>query len=225
VREWKFVLADFIFIDYCAQGSAEWCLRATDDVFLNMRAFPGFERYLAGFENPRNKTYVFGNCQEPGGRSKGLTYHKWFLQGGTGFIFSKFAAERFMEFGEEWAKGVNTYEDVYMTGGLKRLGLTSFDCSSPFLVGHGWARRAWNGWEWKRPSFMPCGQGWKKTGTQCGNGLMRMKDIAFYHSLDKGWTHAMWRDLLDTVPDNAMMYLWKNFQPVVCERDNLTVTR
>jgi hypothetical protein len=91
----RLLIKDIFTMEYCVRNtSADWCFRLMDDLYINEAAFDDFVRWIAARPNPRTTPYVIGNC---------LLHPRvdFYLQGGSGYGFSRYAAERLVDVYEE----------------------------------------------------------------------------------------------------------------------------
>jgi hypothetical protein len=202
-----------LFAHHCYHHSrADWCIRITDDVYMNRKGLPKFYKWLKTLGNPRTDSRAFGNC---------LTYYVhpnltnvftgWYLQGGSGYGFSRHATEEFLRFGEEWV--LNTYQgdDIYLSYAIIRMGLNGTHLACPFFAGHFIKPQMWDQWKdrWVRVlGRRPCPEFISKA-SECGPMFGQYRYVVFHHSLGDFMTQENWDRWMSNVPEDAMFWFWR----------------
>jgi hypothetical protein len=105
-----------------------WFYRATDDTIVNFANLGPYMAHLDSKWNPFVQSVVVGNCID----LKRFSY----LQGGVGILFSRVAAARIARELEWFMSKLNRPEDVYLTKLLNATGVTLYDATSEFFIGH-----------------------------------------------------------------------------------------
>jgi hypothetical protein len=105
-----------------------WFYRATDDTIINFANLGPFMADLAAKWDPLTQSVVVGNCID----LKRFSY----LQGGVGILFSRVAASRIASKLEWFMTQLNRPEDVYLTNLLNATGVTLYQATSEFFIGH-----------------------------------------------------------------------------------------
>ncbi|OHT00954.1 hypothetical protein TRFO_32220 [Tritrichomonas foetus] len=111
---------------FIKNSNASWIARIVDDTFVNVDKLPVMMDYINSNYDPNKDPVVQGHC---------IDYHP-FLHGGSGFLFSRRAAEYFMADGFEWYRQLNLPEDVHFNLYVQKIGLTLDHASSRFHVGY-----------------------------------------------------------------------------------------
>jgi hypothetical protein len=123
------VAMDFFSLTYFLEQRTEpWFYRGICDSFLNLKRLPSFLSELTESFNPWTDSVVRGDCVV----SRGIL----FLQGGSGFLCSRAAAQRMnniTQFLQLWVG----YEDATMGPFLKSVGISIHDSCSGAFMGHG----------------------------------------------------------------------------------------
>jgi hypothetical protein len=204
----RLLVKDIFTIEYCVRNtSADWCFRLMDDLYVNEDAFDDFVHWIAARPNPRTTPYVIGNCL--------LTRQVGFyLQGGSGYAFSRFAAERLVEVYEEWLLGIDMWEDFYITKFIKSLGIRSQACDCPYFSGHFIRWALWLRWKWTSRFVPQCPQK-LQTEKYCAHRIVPVRKLVFIHSLLTFMTHERWVEGMKKVPENAMIY-YNESAPIFC---------
>jgi hypothetical protein len=146
----QLIIKDVFTMEYCVRNTtADWCFRLMDDLYVNEAAFDDFVEWIASHPNPRSTPYIIGNC---------VTHPStgFYLQGGSGYCFSRAAAERLVETYEEFIPGINIPEDMYLTKFIKMLGLDSQACDCPYFSGHFIGYGLWKQWNWTKKFVGDC---------------------------------------------------------------------
>ena len=105
----------------------DWVALITDDVYVNLNNLKEFFDDLKTYGDPRTVPMVFGHCIDV----------RWvYLQGGSGYIVSRRAAELFVRFGKEHINARFEYDDIYFSRLLFKVGLNIYETSSDRIIGH-----------------------------------------------------------------------------------------
>jgi hypothetical protein len=192
----RMTVKDAIFIDHCFRESkAQWCFRFTDDVFLNMPAFPDFLRWLEAIGNPNTDVMVIGNCV--GG---------WYLQGGSGYGFSRAAAETFLGFVDDWLSNMHYEEDYYIGDAARRMGRSSAQCNSPFFSGHFLTEETWRNWNWSDPAcFQKC-PATLEPEPHCNHSIVPYHKGFIHHAMGWFMSQREWQKWMNDAPVNSMIW-------------------
>jgi hypothetical protein len=172
--------------------SSSWFYRATDDTIVNFDNLGPFMRYLERKWNPLNDSVVVGNCID-------LKRHGY-LQGGVGILFSRVAASRIVGYHQQFMSQLNRPEDVYFTRILNATGVTLYEATSEFFIGHDiytdHRQMFWNNTlETLLPRCPGIGQIW---GRNCRKFVAPVADLVFWHqeggnrTLDQTIMFAKW---------------------------------
>ena len=107
----------------------DWYWSATDDVYIDIQSLDNFLDYLTSRYDPR-KDVVFKSH---------LIYHLnlYFPQGGSGYIFSRKAVEKFLEFGLDFVKQIITCDDCEFWRMRYLMNLTIKEMSTQYIFGRG----------------------------------------------------------------------------------------
>ena len=193
-------------LDCVKNTTAAWCFRLMDDTYVNPEGFKMFVENLDTLGDPWEKEIILGNCLARNRR-------KWFLQGGSGIVFSRRAAERFIEFHEEWITSLNIHEDGHITRIAERFGITSQSADSPFFAGHFLDPGVWQNFSWNSPTDFPICPEVVGTERHCNHHLIPYHNVAFLHCIPAFMNQEAWQTWFKNVPRDAMMYFTgKTFQ-------------
>ena len=109
----------------------DWYWTATDDLYIDIPKLHNLMKYLESNFDSRNDI-VF----------KGHTIYNmgiYYLQGGVGYILSRKAVKKFLEFGIDFIKNINTYDDCATYDIRKMFNLTIEEMSTHYLYGQGFS--------------------------------------------------------------------------------------
>ncbi|OHT13960.1 hypothetical protein TRFO_15727 [Tritrichomonas foetus] len=191
--------------------SANWFLRITDDVFINTFAINNLLRNLN--ENmkidPMNDFFIGGHC---------LDYVKEpLLQGGSGFIFTRAAAKKFLPNMKEWVRTVDYYEDWHFARSFPKLGWPIYNSTLPeflglaprkshrFFVNHGLSKLFP-----KCPSEPP-------PLMFCKRVMPRIVDTIVWHDHKSYYETVDWFNFVNQAPDDLYWYQNGEF-PSLCRK-------
>jgi hypothetical protein len=196
---------DVAFAHHCCHvARADWCVRVTDDVFMNRRALPKFLNWLQGIPAPRSVPYVFGNCLEV---LQSRWKIGWYLQGGSGYLFSRSAAKHFMDLAGPWTTGLFEGEDYQIVRALVKMNIRPEICNSGFFSGHFMRERHWYKWDWSsRLYFGKCPREDEISHGLCRHKIVPYHDVLFHHALGQFMSQRQWARWFAAVPENAMVY-------------------
>ena len=200
------VFKNAAILEHCVKNtSADWCMRCCDDLYVHMEGYKLFLRHLASLPDPRTVPMMFGNCLDLG--------EKWFLQGGSGYVFSRKAVEMFLEFEDDWIINAYGSEDVHLARIGIRLNITSAMADSTFFTGH-FSSRDYSG-IWNRCRECP-----ERVEPEpyCNHSLIPLRNVAFFHDKAQRFTPEKWQSWLKNVPENAMMYYEQCSMRICCGR-------
>lgn len=109
----------------------DWYWSLTDDVSIDM---PEVNRMISRIQekhNPRTEPIILGNCVN----KTNSPINKTYLQGGVGYIMSRYAALKFIEFGQEYFKASIPIDDASFRIFIDSLNLTMDDVTIPNFHG------------------------------------------------------------------------------------------
>ena len=198
--QFDLTIKDAYALSYCVRNTtAGWCFRLMDDTYVNDEGFDAFVAHLDALPDPFEKEIVLGNCMtcRPTG---------WYLQGGSGMVFSRRAAERFLDFQDEWITALNVFEDFHVIRIAEQLGLTSHDADCPYFSGHFLRRKWWQRFSWNNSDNFPLCPESLANESYCNHRLFPYHKVAFVHALKNFMTQQLWRNWFDRMPRDAMMY-------------------
>jgi hypothetical protein len=105
----------------------EWFLSATDDIYIDLARLPQIYDYLSQYDT--NKDIVF--------KGHVIYYDKaWYLQGGSGYIYSRKAAKIFIDIGIDFIKTITYNDDLFFGNFTKIYNITLSDMATSLMHGH-----------------------------------------------------------------------------------------
>lgn len=107
----------------------DWYWSLTDDVYVDISALDNYITELLQIYDPRKDFVIAGQYM------KRIGYE--YLQGGSGMIFSRKAAEIFVEKGEDWIKNVSLCDDCQIEYFFHSIGKKVISASSDRMFGSG----------------------------------------------------------------------------------------
>jgi hypothetical protein len=197
----QLVIKDAYAMEYCVTNtSADWCFRLMDDLYINEEGLDDFIEHLRTLPDPRTTAMVFGNCMD----TKTVQFY---LQGGSGYMFSRRAAELMVAQKNDWIVNVREWEDFHLTNFLTSLNLTSQDVDSPYFTGHfirwaWWDRFKWNNTE---IDFPDCPDEIPEQ-RECSHRLFPYHKVVFVHALKAYMTEPRWQKWFAEAPRDAWLY-------------------
>jgi hypothetical protein len=114
---------------FLRETTFSWFWRGTDDAIINWDNVPEFMRTLSVRYFARKDPVILGHCiSSPAG--------KGFIQGGSGWLISRRAAEMLEPLWGEWVSGMNWSDDWSFPDYMNRFNLDVWNSTSEFFLGH-----------------------------------------------------------------------------------------
>jgi len=115
-------------VDYFVHNTtADFLALITDDVYVDLENLKEFINDMYSYGDPKTEPMVFGHCIDV----------EWvYLQGGSGYILSRRAAELMIRYGYEHMNALFEYDDIYFTRWFMKLGISMYETSSDRVIGH-----------------------------------------------------------------------------------------
>ena len=182
---------------YIYNTTACWFARMTDDVYVNRYQIPSLIRKLNKRYDPLKDFFIGGSCLDYAGES--------ILQGGSGFIFSRYAAIMYYSQILEWIRTLSFYEDWHFTRHLPKFGFPIYNATLPEFIGHS-PRKIYmfllnNGFKFltpKCPQMPPL--------PKCKRYLSRVNETIFWHDIQKYYYSKNMFYFVNKLPDNTYWY-------------------
>jgi hypothetical protein len=193
-------------------SSANWLYRATDDTIINFPNLLPFMQSLERKYNPRTDVAVLGNCID--------IVRFSYLQGGSGILFSRYAALQLVELRDEFLKSLNRPEDVFLVKFLKDIGVTLYTSTCEYFIGHDiLSAHRWLFWTGGLASLPPCPNPagfWRR---ECRTFVSPLNDIVFWHQ--EGYNRTLgptiqFSRMVLSQPRNIMWWLNRG-RPTLCQ--------
>jgi len=148
--------------------TAGWLWIASDDVYIKNDRIPKMIKDLNTKYNTENENIVLGDCVE-------CNEYRAFLQGGIGYILSRAAARKFIEYGPTWMKLINWCDDRDFNHFLNYIGLPRSKSAMPWGIGHVFVQKSYENF----PNVSDCNPNYYQGG--CGRGLYNVADLVGVH--------------------------------------------
>jgi len=175
----------------------DYVIRATDDVFINFEKLPLLLHEIRKQGDPRTTPIIVGQCMHVRGRT--------LLQGGSGYLISRKAAEILLLEGDQLVASVDIYEDWVIYSFFQRVVRNPIDTFSPRFLGHGFSKTDWELLLKKNFSmFPPCPRKFWSVG--CKEILYPLSDTVFFHQFGYEPGYDKWMSAIKDVPPNLMWY-------------------
>ena len=113
---------------FLEQTNHEWFLSATDDIVIDVNSFEVMIKELDGMYNPHSDNVFQGHCL--------YNAMRHYLQGGSGYLFSRSAAKVFYEnYAYKWLYEIQAWDDVYSSRITDFLRIPIKNTASPYMFG------------------------------------------------------------------------------------------
>jgi hypothetical protein len=197
---------------FLQETEADWLYRGTDNSFINFVMLPSFMRRLESSNRPRHSFTVLGNCIPLG----------CFLQGGSGYLMSRFAVVRFVAHADELLRATTLPEDLAFGRMLVFLNASMAAATTPAALGrrlgdtHLAALLAG-----RKSDLMPCNlQRWGCCRAVAG----RLRDVVFYHDMAPGEKLRQGIRIAEAIfnADPSLFWVQTNEWPVMCTQNEST---
>jgi hypothetical protein len=192
-------------------SSAHWFYRATDDTLIRFHNLLPFMRSLEKRYDPVTEAVVIGNCID----IKRFSY----LQGGSGILFSRFAALKLVNGRDEFLKKLNRPEDVFLVSSFEKFGISLYQATSEYFIGHDIlaAHRSllWNGSLNRLPNCPDPSKIWVRS---CRPFVAPLKDIVFWHQEGRNKTLEHTIDFANVALSQPRTIMWwlDRGRPTLC---------
>jgi hypothetical protein len=172
----------------------------TDDTQLNWRKLSGFIKYLSRKHDPQHEVVFLACCIS-------VPSIQPFPQGGSGWLFSRAAAEALMRVQDGWMSDLQTVDDVCFDATLNRIGLNVLTSHSETFLGHSPLRSFWEN-IYAHPKKVPrCRKMSESVRSQCKQKYGQVNQIIFLHSfIERGLSYGR---LIFNAPDD--LWYWNDY--------------
>lgn len=123
-----FVKDYFLLSYFYYETNYRWVYRGVDDTAINVNYIKEYFKLLESKYNPLKEKVILGNCL--------INSIYTFLQGGSGYIFSRKAVEEMLPHFKTVIDECNEPEDVLHNRFLEFLGISLSEASSEHMIGH-----------------------------------------------------------------------------------------
>ena len=203
---------------FLEHSNAGWFLRICEDTVINLDTFPLFLKELNENFNPYQDFVIQGACLGK--------INTTYLQGGSGFVFSRRAAYQIYQ-DYSWFRmmtNINKADDRLLGYYLSKIGVPPANFTSRWFLGHSF---------WKQESALKavtnvsniekCTVPVSRKG--CRKFLTKVKDITFWHDRVPFDEFVLQHEKIRAAtPDNLYFYVPIN-KPVLCLGDSTTEAR
>jgi len=176
----------------------DYFFRITDDIFINFNEIYAFLQEVTFIGDPRKNVIVLGQCMHVRNRT--------LLQGGTGYLFSRRAAEVFLENADEMLRSVDIYEDWVIYSWIQKMIPEPQDTFSWRFLGHGFSREDRSFLLKKNFSTFPECPTDLSISISCIKTLAQLKTTIFFHQYAFYPSPEEWEEMVTNIPDNLMWY-------------------
>jgi hypothetical protein len=178
----------------------DWYLRANDDTQLNWPKLSGFIKSLSIKHDPQHEVVFLACCIS-------TPWVHPFPQGGSGWLFSRAAAEALMRVQDGWMRDLQTVDDVSFDATLKRIGLNVLTSQSEAFLGHSPARRFWEDRYAQYGTVPPCQNMSEYVSSKCKQKYGKVNQIVVLHSfVEQGLPYGK---LVFNAPDD--LWYWNDY--------------
>jgi len=188
--------------------TADFLALVTDDVVVSLRNLKAYIEELYTFGDPKRVPMVFGHCIDV----------DWvYLQGGSGYLVSRKAAEIMIQYGYEHIHALFEADDIYITKLFLKAGISPRAMSSDRFVGHhfwgvGSDKLVEHHWD-----LLPeCPTSF--VAHYCNVGPFRVNRLVFFHQFYQDMSINLARAIDNgEIPDNIYWYQ-KESDSILCKK-------
>jgi hypothetical protein len=168
----------FFIMDYILENTtSRWAWRGVDDCFLNFPKLWPFLDFLETRYDPLKDFVFLGHCLN--------VWTNTFLQGGSGWLLSRFAAARLAPFAESAMRSMKRYDDLEVADLLPKVGYHPVNGTCSVFSGHAFKRQLAYLGDGNVGKLPRCPQDIAAFTGRCPAVLGRARDIIFYHEWPK----------------------------------------
>jgi len=182
---------------FLQKTDCDYIIRVTDDVFVNFRELPFFVRDLEKFGDPRTNVVILGQCMHVRGRT--------LLQGGSGYLFSRRAAEVFLAEAHLLISSIDVYEDWVIASTISKIVQNIETAFSPHFMGHGFNKSDWKKLLSQDFSHFPrCPKKFWTVG--CQSMQTPLSRTVFFHQFGFEPKYHQWEYIIKNAPHDLYWY-------------------
>jgi hypothetical protein len=220
---WQFsvdLLAKFFFVlNYSLENtSTRWIYRGSDDCFINFpKLWPFLDRLESRYD-PLNEVVFLGNCIPAGRPSRS------FLQGGSGYLLSRFSASRIAPLAAEAFRQLNETDDILTAWLLDQVGFGAGNATSPAFCGHFFKFQEYRLDRGDFRGAPRCPRVMFHDGSSCRPFQSPVNDIIFFHEYHKQpiWQTRHRAEVAFNLPSVVHWYM-AGTRPMLCMAKNRRV--
>ena len=190
--------------------TADFLLMSTDDVIIDYLHFPKLVYTLNSKYDTNNDIVILGNCLK-------IKPHVLFLQGGSGYIFTRAGAKQFLKYGSIWVKTAYGADDVAFTKFLRYLKMSCRQSMCPYMIGH--LPKALLTPIDDTDQLPVCPQNfWENF---CDHGIHLLENTFIYHESHIDLHETIWNNIKMLLEDEFYTYAWYGvyINSVLCRID------
>ena len=157
----------------------DWFWSVSDDCLIYPNNIPDIIDDLNSRYNTYTDSHIEGHCIEAWGHI--------YMQGGSGDIFSRKAAEKFVKIGMSFIRNMTNLDDIEFEKMRKILGVSVTQSASKFMYGHKFVNNV-NEKFYENLDYCPS----SIPPTKCyGDKLISGRHLTGYHTLSSGGVHFL----------------------------------
>lgn len=189
--------------DYFLHTDADFFINPTDDVLFDDSRVNEFARILASQYDTEKDLVIKGNCMFN------------ILHGGSGYIFTRAMARKFVNLSDRWLRESMGPDDVEMNKFLRYMKLTIIDGASPYFSG-----RSFSHLESKIVNiskFKKCNETW--FDDRCKQKVYKLEDVYLMHPSGFNVWHNIhiWKNFLQLVHNSSHHFGWYSTSDITHE--------
>ena len=191
---------------YFLKENYSWYWSATDDIVVDIDNLDKLVSYLDN-KYDTNRDLVFeGHCFSKPKYS--------YLQGGTGFIMSRAACKKFLEYGKEWITEMDNLDDISFQKITKLFNLHDNQTLNPFMYGHNFQQNMKKGF-YNKSHIDKCPTTLRKHS--CGNMLVPLTYITCLHSSSQYDSYLIMQSIIDAnFHQNDLYFYYNSIYIMIC---------
>lgn len=192
----------------------DWYWSLTDDVSIDINRINQIISEISKYKNPRKESIILGSCID----KYYSPINKTYLQGGVGYIMSRYAALQFIDYANKWYTSNIDGDDASFRLFIDYLNLSMTDVSIPYFHGADLncaiQPNHFDNLKKCPKSYKPidgCGYG--------TNNFYPIKDFAALHISDLRRNKRVWKRIMKAKVTNVNMYYYfhTDFQISFCK--------
>ena len=206
-----FVKDYFLLSYFYYETNYRWVYRGVDDTAINVNYIKKYFKQLESKYNPLKEKVILGNCL--------IDRIYSFLQGGSGYIFSRKAVKEMLPHFKAVIDECNVPEDVLHNRFLEFLGISLSKASSEHMIGHSFFNDDYSRiYKNDFSGIIKCPKPIKVSKNQCRKFHSPVNQLLILHQLTSDPNVAIsLSDILFNVKDNSIhWYMCRVGNPCLC---------